>query len=54
MDLLDDESHRLLLWAVRLHEVGHVPTRREVRQVAEARGAAGRAVVTGLPGRADA
>jgi hypothetical protein len=53
MDLLDDESHRLLLWAVRLHEVGHVPTRRELRQVAEPRRAAGLAVVTGLTGRAD-
>jgi hypothetical protein len=51
MDLLDEESHRLLMWAVRLHEVGHTPTRKELRQLSEARRPAGFGVVTGLTGR---
>lgn len=51
MDLLDEESHRVLLWAVRLHEVGHAPSRGELRNLAEARRPAGLAVVTGLAGR---
>lgn len=48
MELLDDESHRLLLWAVRLDEVGHAPSRRELRRVSEPRRPAGASVVTGL------
>jgi len=51
MDLLDEESHRLLLWAVRLHEVGHAPTRKELRRLSESRQPAGLAVVMGLTGR---
>jgi hypothetical protein len=51
MDLLDEESHRLLLWAVRLHEAGGTPTRRELRHLAEPRREAGRAVAEGLMGR---
>ena len=51
MDLLDEESHRLLLWAVRLQEVGHSPTRKELRRLSEPRQPAGLAVVTGLTGR---
>jgi hypothetical protein len=50
MDLLDEESHRLLLWAVRLYEVGHAPTRKELRRLSEPRRPAGLAVVTGLAG----
>jgi hypothetical protein len=51
MDLLDEESHRLLLWAVRLQEVGHSPTRKELRRLSEPRHPAGLAVVTELTGR---
>ncbi len=51
MDLLDEESHRLLMWAVRLHEVGHSPTRKELRRLSEPRHPAGLAVVTGLTGQ---
>lgn len=51
MDLLDEESHRLLLWAVRLQEVGHLASRRELRRVAEPRGSAQSSVVTALTGR---
>lgn len=50
MDLLDEESHRLLMWAVRLHEVGHAPTRKELRRLSESRQPAGLAVVMGLTG----
>lgn len=51
MDLLDEESHRLLLWAVRLNEAGGTPTRKELRQLAEPRREAGQSVVDGLSGR---
>jgi hypothetical protein len=51
MELLDEESHRILLWAVRLHEVGHAPTRTELADLAEGRRPAGLATVTGLDGR---
>ncbi len=51
MDLLDEESHRLLLWAVRLAEVGGTPTRKELRRLAEPRRPAALAVVSGLSGR---
>lgn len=51
MDLLDEESHRLLLWAVRLHEAGGTPTRRELRLLAEPRREAGHLVVESLSGR---
>lgn len=51
MDLLDEESHRLLLWTVRLHEVGGTPTRKQLRRLSEPRRPAGLAVVTGLSGR---
>lgn len=51
MDLLDEESHRLLLWTVRLHEVGGTPTRKELRRLAEPRRPAALAVVSGLTGR---
>lgn len=51
MELLDEESHRVLLWAVRLHEVGHVPTPAELRALAEQRRPAGLAVVRGLSGQ---
>ncbi len=51
MDLLDEESHRLLLWAVRLFEVGGTPTRKELRRLAEPRRPAALAVVSGLTGR---
>lgn len=51
MDLLDEESHRVLLWAVRLHEVGHAPSGAELRDLADGRRPAGLAVVTGLAGR---
>lgn len=51
MDLLDEESHRLLLWAVRLNEVGGAPTRRELRRLAEPRRPAALSVVSGLAGR---
>lgn len=51
MQLLDDESHRILLWAVRLHDVGHAPSRRELQVLAENRRPAGVAVVTGLSGQ---
>lgn len=51
MDLLDEESHRLLLWTVRLHEVGGTPTRKELRRLAEPRRPAALAIVSGLTGR---
>lgn len=51
MDLLDEESHRLLVWAVRLFEVGGTPTRKELRRLAEPRRPAALAVVSGLTGR---
>lgn len=51
MDLLDEESHRLLLWTVRLHEVGGNPTRKELRRLSEPRRPAALSVVTGLSGR---
>lgn len=51
MDLLDEESHRLLLWAVRLFEVGGTPTRKELRRLAEPRRPAALSVVAGLSGR---
>jgi hypothetical protein len=51
MDLLDEESHRLLLWTVRLFEVGGTPTRKELRRLAEPRRPAALAVVSGLAGR---
>ena len=51
MELLDEESHRILLWAVRLHEVGHAPSRAELTGLAEGRRPAGLATVTGLTGR---
>lgn len=50
MELLDEESHRILLWAVRLHEVGHAPTRSELFQLSEGRQPSGLATVTGLTG----
>ena len=51
MDLLDEESHRLLLWAVRLHEAGGAPTPDELQQLAEPRREPGRGVVAALQGR---
>ncbi len=51
MELLDEESHRILLWAVRLHEVGHAPTRTELTHLSEGRHPAGLATVTGLMGQ---
>lgn len=51
MDLLDEESHRLLLWAVRLYEVGGALTRKELRRLAEPRRPAALSVVAGLSGR---
>lgn len=51
MDLLDEESHRLLLWAVRLFEVGGTPTRKDLRRLSEPRRPAALAVLSGLSGR---
>lgn len=51
MDLLDEESHRLLLWTVRLHEVGATPSRQQLRRLSEPRRPAALAVVSGLSGR---
>lgn len=51
MDLLDEESHRLLLWTVRLHEVGGTPTRIQLRRLSEPRRPAAAGVVAGLAGR---
>lgn len=51
MDLLDEESHRLLLWAVRLYDVGGTLTRKELRRLAEPRRPAAMSVVAGLTGR---
>jgi len=51
MDLLDEESHRLLLWTVRLAEVGGSPSRQQLRRLAEPRRPAALAVVSGLSGR---
>jgi len=51
MELLDEESHRILLWAVRLHEVGHAPTRSVLAALSEGRQPAGLATVTGLTGQ---
>ena len=47
MDLLDEESHRLLLWAVRLFEVGCTPTRKELRGLSEPRRPAAPSIVAG-------
>jgi hypothetical protein len=52
MDLLDEESHRLLLWAVRLFDVGASPTRKELRRLCEPRRPAAPGVAAGLAGRA--
>ena len=51
MDLLDEESHRLLLWAVRLDEAGGTPTHGELQLLAEPRREAGQAIVDALSGR---
>ncbi len=51
MDLLDEESHRLLLWTVRLAEVGGSPSRKQLRRLAEPRRPAALSVVSGLSGR---
>ena len=51
MDLLDEESHRLLLWAVRLFEVGSAPSRKELRRLSEPRHPAALSVLAGLGGR---
>ncbi len=51
VELLDEESHRLLVWAVLLADVGHAPTRRELRRVSEPRGAADDPVADALAGR---
>jgi len=51
MELLDEESHRLLLWAVRLHEAGGAPTRDDLLRLAEPRREAGQLVIDGLSGR---
>lgn len=51
MDLLDEESHRLLLWAVRLQEVGGAPLGVELRQLARPRRAPGESIALGLSGR---
>lgn len=51
MDLLDEESHRLLLWAVRLQEVGGAPLGAELRQLARPRRAPGESIAIGLSGR---
>ncbi len=51
MDLLDEESHRLLLWAVRLHEAGGAPTRDELLRLAEPRREAGGGLIPALAGR---
>ena len=53
MDLLDEESHRLLLWAVRLFEVGGTPTRKDLRRLSEPRRPAATAIVSGLSGQDD-
>lgn len=50
MDLLDEESHRLLLWAVRLGEVGATPTEKELQQLAEPRGRVAGNIIEGLAG----
>lgn len=51
MDLLDEESHRLLLWAVRLHEAGGAPTQAALAALAEPRRESGQSVVDALSGR---
>lgn len=51
MELLDEESHRLLLWSVRLAEVDVVPRRTELRRLCEPRRPAGLAIIAGLSGR---
>lgn len=51
MELLDEESHRILQWAVRLDEVGHAPTTAALQALAEGRRRVGSAVVTGLTGQ---
>lgn len=52
MELLDEESHRLLLWAVRLNEVGSSPTAEELHQLSQPRRPAAETVVRSLTGRA--
>jgi hypothetical protein len=54
MELLDEESHRLLLWAVRLDEVGHAATRIELERLSTPRREAGDDLGPGLAGRAAA
>lgn len=51
MELLDEESHRVLLWAVHLHEVGHAPRCGELAALSENRRPSGLATVTGLTGQ---
>lgn len=51
MDLLDEESHRLLLWAVRLDEVGGAPTRKQLLRLAEPRRPVAMAITAALNGR---
>ncbi|HTN99800.1 MAG TPA: hypothetical protein VL068_03905 [Microthrixaceae bacterium] len=51
MDLLDEESHRLLLWAVRLFEVGITPTSVELARLAEPRHPVAAEITTALIGR---
>jgi hypothetical protein len=54
MELLDEESHRLLLWAVRLDEVGHAADRTELERLATPRRAADDGIAPGLAGRTTA
>lgn len=51
MDLLDEESHRLLLWAVRLFEVGVTPTIDELSRLAEPRRPVAPEITAALVGR---
>lgn len=51
MDLLDEESHRLLLWAVRLFEVGVTPTGAELTRLAEPRRPIAAEITSALVGR---
>ncbi len=51
MDLLDEESHRLLLWAVRLFEVGVTPTGEELTRLAEPRRPVAPEITSALVGR---
>lgn len=52
MELLDDESHRLLLWLVRLDEVGHAAGAAELTRLAEPRRSAGQELADRLGGGA--